>query len=298
MIYDLDIKFLFYDGGQGGDALARAITCRLPFSNNYDTSHCSKSLNKHSCNDVFSGLFQQKTISKELAEKLNLSSEVIIELPINEKQILLEFCFKLWLVSWENSKYDDYNYKGTKQDYITYIKSYKLVVGQELNNVTRQLVNYLMSCKLPSNLPDVPYLAKGHYIKWEEELSTLFSRYENIYITTLDDDPKVNIIHKLWVVKVLWFIKTGKEAWEEMGYRSERHAFKKYDLDQRFIYPKTTAITPTHIFDSYKLIYSYNHWYVEKLLDIFNLTLNGVIQDFLRRNAEINRKMVKEFSYE
>ena len=69
MIYDLNLKFLFYDGGLGGDALARAITCRLPLSNNYDTSYCDKSLNKHSCNDVFSGLLQKKLISKEEMKK-------------------------------------------------------------------------------------------------------------------------------------------------------------------------------------------------------------------------------------
>tara|TARA_B100000809_G_C15068098_1_gene504941 strand:+ start:215 stop:1111 length:897 start_codon:yes stop_codon:yes gene_type:complete len=293
MIYDLNLKFLFYDGGLGGDVLARGITCRLPLSNNYNTSYCDKSLNKHSCNDVFSGLLQKKSISKELAKKLNLSSAGISGLPINEKKILLEFCFKLWLVSWENSEYDDYNYKGIKEDYFNDIRSFKLVVGQELNNVTRQLVDYLKDCEIPSNLPDVPYLAKGHYKTWESELKTLFSRYENIYLTILGDE--IDIAYRLWAFKVLWYIKTGKMGWEEMGYLSAEHAFNNYNLFSRVNF---LDAEPTYKFDAYKLVFTYSHSYAEKLFNIFNLNVNGIIDEFLRKNAQINQEMVKEFNYD
>ena len=291
MIYDLNLKFLFYDGGLGGDALARAITCRLPLSNNYDTSYCDKSLNKHSCNDVFSGLLQKKLISKELAKKLNLSSANISGLPINEKKILLEFCFKLWLVSWENSEYDDYNYNGTKENYFEYIKSFKLVVGQELNNVTRQLVDYLKDCKIPSNLPDVPYLAKGHYKTWESELKTLFTRYESIYLTILGNEA--DTAYKLRAFKVLWYIKTGKIGWKEMGYLSAKHAFKNYSFEIIKLVRE-----PTYKFDAYKLVFTYSHRHAEKLFNIFNLNVNGIIDEFLRKNAQINQEMVKEFNYD
>ena len=76
-LYDLDIKFLFWDGGLGGDALVRAITCRLPLSNNYDTSYCNKATNKHSGSDVFCGVLSCKKISNILATKLKkIISEV------------------------------------------------------------------------------------------------------------------------------------------------------------------------------------------------------------------------------
>tara|TARA_B100000959_G_C14994457_1_gene629527 strand:- start:3556 stop:4455 length:900 start_codon:yes stop_codon:yes gene_type:complete len=294
MIYDLDIKFLFYDGGLGGDALARAITCRLPLSNNYDTSYCDKSLNKHSCNDVFSGLFQKKLISKELAEKLNLSSASISGLPINEKKILLEFCFKLWLVSWENSEYDDYNYNGTEWQCI---ESFKLVVGQELNNVTRQLVDYLKTCKIPSNLPKGPYLAKGHYLRWESELATFFSKYENIYLTISKDDNQINFKDKLWAFNVLWYIKTGKTEWNELGYISQDRAFNYFPEALTCLKPELWY-QPTYTFDAYKLVVLEQTSLSTELLKIFNLNLNGVVHDFLRNNAKLNQEMVKEFKYD
>jgi len=276
MIYDLDIKFLFYDGGLGGDVLARAIACRLPLSNNYDISYCDKKLNKHSCVDVFCGLFSCDKISEILTAKLNLSTNIIEKLPINEKKILLEFCFKLWLVSYKFGEYNDYVFKG--QYYDKKVKPLKLYIGNELNDITISLVDHLIKCKLPNNLPKGPYLAKGHHIKYENELKSLFENYQNIYLMVSDEQE--------YLMKVLWHHKTGQFYWKGK-FLSEKQAFNSYSLKHG------QEGNPSCVFDAYKLIIAYESKYAEKLFKQFGLSLNAIINEFLERNAKINRKIIK-----
>ena len=267
-LYDLDIKFLFWDGGLGGDALVRAITCRLPLSNNYDTSCCNK-VNKHSGSDIFCGVFLCQKISNILATKLNLSTNVINELLIDEKKILLEFCFKLWLVSYGFGEYKDYIVKGQGYEKI---KLFKLNVGTELNEITIPLVDHLIKCNLPDNLPKGPYLAKGHHIRYESELKLLFQNYQNIYLMISEEQEHL--------IKVLYHHKIPKENWKV-----------KFDI---YEVKNGRTGSPSYVFDAYKLIIEYDRGYAEKLFRIFNLTLNPIINEFLTKNAHENRKIIKE----
>ena len=116
-------------------------------------------------------------------------------------------------------------------------------------------------------------------------------------MTISKDDNQINFKDKLWAFNVLWYIKTGKTGWNELGYISQDRAFNYFPEALTCLKPELWY-QPTYTFDAYKLVVLEQTSLSKELLKIFNLNLNGVVHDFLRKNAELNQKMIKEFNYD
>ena len=223
-LHNLNIKFIFYGGGLGGNAIARAIACRLPFSNNYNISYVETSINEHSCNDIFCGLFHNPSIGKSITSKLKLSSNYINNLTLSEKKILLEFCFKLWLTS--SYEYYPENLilkKNISQDQQLELDKLRLYVNIEtLTPFMEEVVDFVIASNLPKNLPPGPYLSKGHFILWEHDLKNLFPNCETIYLKI---KPKTD---QIYMATVLFFVKMKRNLMIEMVKKNIEEAKKEF----------------------------------------------------------------------
>lgn len=305
-LHKLNIKFIFYTGGLGGNAIARAITCRLPFSNNYNISHVETSINEHSCNDIFCGLFHNPSISKSITSKLKLSSNYINNLTLSEKKILLEFCFKLWLTSSYEYYPENLIFKeNISQNQQLELDKLRLYVNLDiLTPFMEEVVDFVIASDLPKNLPSGPYLSKGHFIRWEHDLKNLFPNCETIYLKI---KPKKD---QIYIATVLFFVKIKRNLMIDMVKRNIKkekifteklffnwirkdNSYLQYNLGDE---NKNQSKMATYVFNAISLIVYFEEEQMKKLLKIFNLNLNGKMRDFLQDNARKNQKIIKNFN--
>jgi len=291
-MFNFEFRFIFYSGGCGGDVLARAITPQLPLKEYYDISTVN-SLNRHACQDCFCGLFHLRTIPLELSKKLKLSSNVIHELSLKEKKDLIIFSFKLWL------------YKNKlKLDEHKSVFEFRLYLDSPITPEVLHVIDEVISSSIPLNLPSGPYLAKGHYISWEEELKKMFPNSETIYISSLPEQA-------VKFIKLFRYKTDDQYFLEAFGYNSDNDSL--WDFYTLLINPhkepykehiglykkdyenKNKSDIATYVFNADDLIVEERWKKIIVFFKIFNIYPSGIMQDFLIHNAEKNRLILKYF---